>query len=172
MGDVLLPSVPKIGNGGFARSPVPKIVHAKIVRRLFPDMPCMKRVYKDKYVGVSTLVSSQERRALAAPRIKRGSTAGFVPPSVYIRFPLFVLLKRRSGQLSSMPGGTRDGRLLGELAHQRPVLPVPAPPRRSSVRRPDPTRPWYIQALESTAGGLRGCERVLRRWWSIPSRKS
>ena len=35
-------------------------------------MPCVKRVYKDKYVGVGTLVSSQEHRALLVPLINRG----------------------------------------------------------------------------------------------------
>ena len=64
-------------------------------------MPRMKKVYRDKYVGVGPLVSSQERRAFVVPRINRGSTADFVPPSVYMGFPLFVLPKSRSGQLSS-----------------------------------------------------------------------
>ena len=35
-----------------------------------------------RQIGVGTLVSSQERRALFVPRIYRGLTAGFVPPSV------------------------------------------------------------------------------------------
>ena len=34
--------------------------------------------------------------------MNRLSTAGFVPPSVYIGFRLFVLLGRRSGDVSSM----------------------------------------------------------------------
>ena len=33
------------------------------------------------------------------PRVNRGSTAGFVPPSVCIEFRLFVLLGRRSGYI-------------------------------------------------------------------------
>ena len=52
----------------------------------FPDMLCMKMVYKDK-IGVVTLFSSQERRALAVPRMNRLSTAGFVPPSVFLDMP-------------------------------------------------------------------------------------
>ena len=47
----------------------------------FPNMPCMKRVYRDK-IGVGTPVCSQERRALFVPLINRWSTADFVPPSV------------------------------------------------------------------------------------------
>ena len=35
-------------------------------------------------------------------RMNRGSTADFVPPPIYIRFRLFVLLERRSGDVSSM----------------------------------------------------------------------
>ena len=60
-----------------------------------------------RQIGVGTLVSSQEQRALLVPVtnrgstgcqpvVIRGSTAGFVPPPVYIGFPLFVLAKSRS----------------------------------------------------------------------------
>ena len=49
--------------------------------------------------------------------------------------------------------GTRGACLLGEPIHQRPVLPDPAPPRCSAVRRPDPIRPWYVRILDST-----GCD--------------
>ena len=54
----------------------------------------VKKVYKDNYVGTGTLVSSQERRALAVSGVNPGSTAGFVPPSVYIGFSLLVLTKK------------------------------------------------------------------------------
>ena len=83
--------------------------------RQFLDVPCMKRVYRDKdrrwSIG-QQLVSSQERRARSVPRVNRlrincGSNAGFVPPPVYIAFRLFVLLKRRSGQVCSMPWRVR-----------------------------------------------------------------
>ena len=37
--------------------------------------------------------------------------------------------------------GKRDGCLLGEPTRRRPVLPVPAPPRRGAVRRPVPDPP-------------------------------
>ena len=50
-----------------------------------------------RQLGVDTLVSNQERRAAVVPRINRGSTAGFDPPSVYIGFPLFVLPETRPG---------------------------------------------------------------------------
>ena len=39
---------------------------------------------------------------------------------------------------------------LGEPTHRLPVLPGPAPPRRPAVRRPSPTRPWYVWVLDST----------------------
>ena len=58
-----------------------------------------KGLQRQKSVG--PLVSSQEQRALLVPRLNRGSTAGFVPPSVYIGFRLFVLLGRRR-DVSSM----------------------------------------------------------------------
>ena len=38
----------------------------------------------------------------------------------------------------------RDGCILGEPIHQRPVLPGPAPPRRPAVRRPDSIRSRYL----------------------------
>ena len=61
----------------------------------FPDMPCMKRVYRHKK-GAGPLVRSQEQRALLVPRINQLSTA--CQPVV-----VFVLLERRSGDASSMP---------------------------------------------------------------------
>ena len=90
--------------------------------------------------GVGPLVSSQERRALLAPLINRLSSACqpfIVPPSVYIGFPLFVFLGRRSGDVFDALAGKRDACLLGELFCQHPVLPGPAlPPHRAP--RPDP----------------------------------
>ena len=56
-----------------------------------------------RQIGVGPLVSSQKRRAAVSPQINRLSTAGFVPPSVYIGFRLFVLPKSRSGHSSSIP---------------------------------------------------------------------
>ena len=70
-------------------------------------------------------------------RIDQLSTDRCVPPSVYIGFRLFVLLGRRSGDLSSMPWrvrGTLDA--LGELFCRRAVIHDPVPPPR---RAPDPT---------------------------------
>ena len=49
-----------------------------------------------------------------------------------------------------MPWGTRDGSPLGGPIRRRPVLPSPAPPRRPAMRRPDPTRPWYVRILDLT----------------------
>ena len=40
------------------------------MKRVFPDMPYMKRVYRDKK-GVVPLVGSQEERALLVPLINR-----------------------------------------------------------------------------------------------------
>ena len=44
----------------------------------------------------------------------------------------------------------RDGRLLGEPTRRRPVLLRPALPRHPAVRRPAPTRSWYVRVLDST----------------------
>ena len=132
-----------------------------ISETIFPDMPCMKKAYKKK--GVGTLVRSQERRAAAPPRINqistagsprvyRGSTASFVPPSVYIGFVFFVLAKSRSGQLSRMPRRAKRVRWLFFWANRPVGVPsYPAPPRRCAVRRPAPTRPKNLRVFPGHA---------------------
>ena len=105
----------------------------------FLNTPCMAGAYRGKK-GVSTLVSSQERRAAVVPRINRGSTAGFVLPSVYTKFRLLWMLLEGKG----------DGDFLGEATHRRHVLPCPAAPCRSAVRRPASNRSRYVQVLDST----------------------
>ena len=41
--------------------------------------------------------------------------------------------------------GKREGCLRAGSTQRRPVLPSPAQPRRSAVRRPDPTGPWCVR---------------------------
>ena len=113
--------------------------------------------------GVGTLVSGQERRAAVVPRINRGSTAGFVLPSVYKRIRMFVLPTTGSGQLFSMLQTAK-----GTLVHcaNRPVgVPsCPAPPHSAALQfaAPPLTRPWYVPVLDSTgSSNMRG--RVFRR---------
>ena len=94
-----------------------------------------------RQIGVGTLVSSQERRALAVPLINRGSTADFVPPSVYIGFRLFVLPGRRPGQCLRFAGGQEGGLSPGRIdpTASRATQPrSPSPPRRAPPR---PDRP-------------------------------
>ena len=62
----------------------------------------------------------------------------------------------RTGVFDAL-GGTRDGCLLGEPIRRRPVLPGPA---RPAMRRPDPTRPWYVRVLDSTGTSPNGCMRI------------
>ena len=71
--------------------------------------------------------------------MNRGSTAGFVHLSVYIGFPLFVLVKGRSGQLSTIPKRARG--TVGFWA-TRPVgiLFCPAQPRPAAPPCAAPTR--------------------------------
>ena len=90
-----------------------------------------------RQIGVGTLFSSQERRALAVPLINRGSTPDFVPPSVYIGFPLFLLPKRRPGQCLRFAGGQEGGLSPGRIdpTASRPTQPrLPSPPRRAPLR--------------------------------------
>ena len=104
-----------------------------------------------RQITVGTLVNSQQRRALAVPRLNRRSTAGqprvnrlsfgcFVPPPVYIGFPLFVLAKRCSEQLLMVPWRAR-GTVAFEADRNVGTLVCPSSPRptvRCALRRPDP----------------------------------
>ena len=94
-----------------------------------------------RQIGVGTLVSSQERRALAVPLINRGSTADFVPPSVYIGLRLFVLPKRHPGQCLRFAGGQETGLSPGRIGPtaSSPTQPRPPSPPRRAPPRPDPT---------------------------------
>ena len=98
--------------------------------------------------GVVPLVSSGEERALLVPLINRGSTGDFVPPSVYIGFRLFVLLERRSSDVSSMPWRVR-WTFVSWANNSVGTQSCPTPPGRSAVR-PDPTQPLYVRVLDST----------------------
>ena len=81
--------------------------------------------------------SCQERRELLT---NRSSTAHCFPSSVLIGFRLFVLPKRFSGQLSSMPWGARG---TGVSWANRPVgvPPCPAPPCPADPHCAAPHRP-------------------------------
>ena len=70
----------------------------------------MKRFYKDKKASVNCSEAKKNDASclLVTPVMSQLSTAGFVPPSVYIGFRLFVLLERRSGDLSSMLWRVRE----------------------------------------------------------------
>ena len=108
-------------------------------------MPCMKRVCRDKLASVYWSADSNEERSWSRwytagqPVMNRLSTADFVPPPLYIGFPLFVLAKNRSGQLSSKPWEARGtvglwaDRTVGTL-----FCPAPPRPAARAPRRPDP----------------------------------
>ena len=132
-----------------------------------PDMPCMKRFYKNKQASVH-FSSSQERRALAVPLTNRSSTARCVPRSGLHRIS-FVRASGGSSKLgaSNALEGKMDGFFLGASsrrfwAHQPAAIPPrPAAPRRApsrtaptarlaAVRRPASSRPWYGRVLDPT----------------------
>ena len=60
---------------------------------IFTDILGMKRVCRDKRLRstVQQLGTKRAFRPAVKPVVNRGSTAGFVPPPVYIGIPLFVL---------------------------------------------------------------------------------
>ena len=61
---------------------------------------------------------------------------------------MFVLLERHSGDVSTMPWRVR-GTLFSWANSSAGIQCRPTQPRRPAVR-PDPTRPWYVRALDST----------------------
>ena len=95
-----------------------------------------------RQISVGTLVSSQEPRALAVPLINRLSTAGFVPPSVYIGFHFFVLPKKRPGQCFRFAGKQNRGlspcRITPTASRPRYPAPPSSPHRRAPPRRDRP----------------------------------
>ena len=112
-----------------------------------------------RQIGVGTLVRSQERRAAVRrpankPVINRLSTGCqqrvfLIHRFTYVGVSSLVLPRGREGQLSTMPRRSKGTVVLWA---NRPVgVPsYPAPPRRSTVRRPAPTRPLYVQVFGST----------------------
>ena len=93
--------------------------------------------------------------------INRCSTAGFVPPSVYIGFRLFVLLGRR-GNVSSILWRVR-GRLVSWANSSVGIQSCPTPPRHPAVRSV-PTRQRYVRVLDSTGTNyiVRASEEMFR----------
>ena len=98
------------------------------------------------HIGVSTLVSSQEQRALLVPRLNRLSTAGqprvnrtFCSSAGLHRISFFVLAKKRPGQLLMVPWGAIEGRLASEATKMSaPCSAQLRPARPSALRRADP----------------------------------
>ena len=122
------------------------------VSQSIPFLPCVKKFTKTnrrRYIGQQPGTKSG-RRPADKRVINRRSTGFRVLPSVYMVFPLSVLPGRRSGQLSSMPW--RAAWSVVSWANRSVGVPnCLAPPRpATAVRRPAPTRPWYVRVLDST----------------------
>ena len=91
--------------------------------------------------GMSGFWTRQVNRRSTAgqPRVNRGSSADCVPPSVQIRFRLFVLPKKRPGQCLRFAGGQEGGLSPGRIdpTASRPTQPRPPSPPRRAPPRPD-----------------------------------
>ena len=70
--------------------------------------------------------------------------------SSYIGFNLIVLRESVQDTCRRCLGECKGQLSLGRSDSSVPVLPGCAPPRCSAVRRPDPTRLWYVRVLGST----------------------
>ena len=134
--------------------------------RLDPTRPWYVRVFPghtlhekglQRQEGVGPLVSSQEQRALLVPRLNRGLTAGFVPPSVYIRFRLFVLLGKRR-DVSSMLWRVR-GKLVSWADSSVGIQSCPTPPRHPAVLTTPVKRPRNSAARKFLVREARGVQR-------------
>ena len=109
-------------------------------------------------------VHSQERRALALSLTNRGSTAGQMRVNRWFRSSIglhrmsFVRSSEDTSRTNSAYDsleGKREGCFLAGSTRRRPVLPSPAPSRRPAERRPDPTGPYCVRVLDSTAKEFR-----------------
>ena len=106
--------------------------------------------------GDGPLVSSQERRAIFVPRVNPTSTGRhpvvnrtFCSPIGSHQFSLVVLLRKTFRTGVSMPMRIRWS--IVSWANRSVGVPsCPAPPRRTAVRRTDPTRLWYVRVLNLT----------------------
>ena len=122
-------------------------------------------LHEQKYTNKESagpLVSSQER-ALVVARFNRSLCS-----SIGLRRISFV---RASGEslrtvAFNLLRYKRDACFLDGQTRWRPVLPLPAPPRCPAVRRPVPTRPWYVQALDSS-GDLTSDAPHARHVWKF-----
>ena len=102
----------------------------------FPDMPCMKRVYRDKKASV--IVQQPGRTSASRPVDEPVVNRGFCSSIGLHR----ISLVRASGEslrrrIFDALEGTREARPQSEQFCWHPVLPDPAPPLRR-VPRPDP----------------------------------
>ena len=98
------------------------------------------------------------RRPGDKPRINRLSTAGFVPASVYIGFPLFVLPETHPGSHSSIVWRVR-GTVFSFANSPVGVLCCPSPPGPAVLPCAAPYRP----ARGISGFWIRQVDRMLRR---------
>ena len=122
-----------------AGKPVTSITESKlIVNRLsnasfvllFLDMPCIKRVYKNKKRPFSIVWLPGTKRVFRPddkPLINRWSTVDFVPPSVYIGFRFFVLLTNVEATFFQWLGKNSGLFFPGQIVLLAPKLARPRP---------------------------------------------
>ena len=100
-----------------------------------------RQIRRRRYTGQQPGTKSV-RGPADQPLINRGSTADFVPPSVYIKFRLFVLPKKRPGQCLRYAVGQERGLFLCWID---PTASRSTQPRASSPpRRAPPRLDWPV----------------------------
>ena len=102
-----------------------------------------------RYIGQQPGTKSASRPG-DKPDVNRSSTGRFVPPTVYIGFPLFVLPKRCSGQLFSVPWRARGTVVSCSNKHVGVPSCLARPTQPPGRAPPDPTRQWCVRVLDST----------------------
>ena len=135
-----------------SRRPTDKPLVNRPLRSRFPGH-ALHETDSQGQLGVGTLVSNQERRALVVPLINCRSTAGQCRFCTSIGLHRVSLFRASRGTPTRVVFDRLEGKKgschLGEPSRRHPVLPFPAPPRRPAVHRPVPTRPWYVRVLDS-----------------------
>ena len=119
---------------------------------LFPDMPCMRRVYKIKKAPARWSAARNKERP-SFPRRDRLPTARqpviVFPDMVYMEFNPFVPPKKPSERTSWEPEETAKRRRPGLVEEESAThsFPPACPPVRPSAR---PPARWDVWVLDST----------------------
>ena len=127
--------------------------------KTFPDMPCMKRVYKEKKATVhrSTARNKERFSSPGSTAVQTRFNRGFCYPIGLHRISLVRAAGDTRRRVFDALEGARDACFLGKQFCWHPVLPDPAPPPRRALRPDAPVvcpgfgfdKLWTLTTLRS-----------------------